>query len=352
MKGKHMVRRVHARNRMGRILGGISVCVLLVVGAGWGRNTDEVESGTPPRSIEICSELNRLWEGKDFEKANDYILELHSTWGNYIPVEWTWVLHAAHFGEQIEESLARARQLRDLLDGHVELACPVLMDELDAFIHRTEDGVAFFKKVGSTPAKRAAERDPRKRGTMYTPPEKWEDIEDYFYFLVPEAILKADRVEWMEWSNKTRFWHLRDVPEAELNWKLRSEKTPLSEKYEIGCELVSRLEEEGGAARIVQGFRDANPLYLLPKMVDSLQSTPDTAIPALLAYLESPPDWHNDELERMSAVWALVRIGRADADVLRVLQDCSEENSRWKKLPHYAEKSIKYLVEDKKTAEY
>jgi hypothetical protein len=78
-------------------------------------------------------------------------------------------------------------------------------------------------------------------------------------------------------------------------------------------------------------------------LVASLVASPKESIPALVSFLDAPAHKYDDKMEREMAIWALVRLGRADGEVLRVLEDCRVAHPD-DELGDYAARAIDYLT--------
>ncbi|MBQ9344435.1 MAG: hypothetical protein IJT88_04385 [Kiritimatiellae bacterium] len=297
----------------------------------------------PPGSAEIFDAVNRLWTDKKYAETDAYVRELHAAWSNYIPAELTWILHARRFGTQVEECIERAKTLKDAMENDIELASPAFMEVFGDYIRRAEGMASFYEASGHGRERRAEERNPLNSDARFKPPRHWLGAEDYLYILAPEALFGAE-AKWREGDRLPEDKAIAGMSGDELLWQLGVIGTPLAEKTAICRELVRRMEAEGGAGRVVREFLGASVLYTYPDLVASLVASPDEAIPALVAFLEGPIDRYNLILERKMAIWALVRIGRADAEVLRVLEDCRAAHPD-DELGDYAARAAEYLKE-------
>ncbi len=296
----------------------------------------------PPRNTEICDELNRLWQAKAYAEADAYVKKLHAEWGNYVPVALTWIFHAEHFGSQLEESVARAKALQKIMQAHIELESPVFMEELRCHIRRTEDIAHFFQGTGETPEKRDAERNPLHSDSRFHPASYWVKGEDSLYYLAPEAIW-GEGVTWRSGDSGQEKSSVAGLSNRELSWRLGVDGVTLAEKASISHELVRQLQEEGGAERIVRELIGPSVLYTYPDLVASLVASPKESIPALVSFLDAPAHKYDDKMEREMAIWALVRLGRADGEVLRALEDCRAAHPN-DELGDYVARAIDYLT--------
>lgn len=296
----------------------------------------------PPGSLEIFDTLNRLWKDKKYEEADIYVRELHSVWSNYVPAELTWAIHAFHFGTQLEDCIDRAKALKGVLEKDIELASPLFVSELGDYIGREEGTLSFYEANGHDRARRAAERNPIDPHAKVKPTSRWLWMEDFFYCLVPEVIL-GDKVVWREGDIPEPDRKHEGLSDKQLHWLLGVDETTLTEKMAICRELTRRMEVEGGVEKVVRGILGVNVVYLYPAMVASLMASPDEAIPALVTFLKTPIDRYNPTMQRKMAIWALVRIGRADGEVLRALEDCRAAHPN-DELGDYVARAIDYLT--------
>lgn len=320
--------------------------LMLVLGIGFvatGADTPQDRKPEPPGSLEIFDTLDRLWKNKQYAEADLCARELHSSWSNYVPAQLTWAIHPFHFGNQLEDCIERIRALKAILEKDISLAPPMLLSGLDNFIQREEDTLAFYENNGHDRARRAAEQNPLSPQAKVKPASRWLWMEDYFYSLAPEAIL-GDEVVWRESSPPRLDKKYEGLSDKDLHWLLGVDETALTDKMAICRELTRRMWETGGAEKVVWSFLGANAAYLYPAMVASLMASPDEAIPALVAFLDNPIKQRiNPARQRKMAIWALVRIGRADGEVLRALEDCRAAHPD-DELGDYATRAIDYLT--------
>ena len=328
----------HSLKTTASVLVLFSVAGLAAIGAS-GRQDGKLQ---PPGSLEIFDTLNRLWSDKKYAEADAYARELHSTWSNYAPAELTWAIHAFHFGTQLEDCIERAKVLKAVLEKNIELASPLFVSELGDYIGREEGTLSFYDANGHDRVRRAVERNPMDPHTKVKPTPRWLWMEDFFYCLVPEVIL-GDKVVWREGDLPAPDRKHESLSDKELHWLLGVDETTLTEKMAICRELTRRMEVEGGTERVVQGILGLNVVYLYPAMVASLMASPDEAIPALVAFLKTPINRYNPTMQRKMAIWVLVRIGRADREVLRALEDCRAAHPD-DELGDYAARAIDYLT--------
>ena len=311
---------------------------LATIGVAWAADA----ASQPPGSAEIFDVVNTLWTDKKYAEADAYVRDLHAAWSNYIPTELTWVLHARRFGTQVEACIERAKALQDALENDIELASPAFMEVFSNYILRAEGMASFYETSGHGRERRAVERNPLNPNARFKPPRRWLGAEYYLYILAPEAVFGAE-VKWREGGRLPADKPIDGVSGDELLWQLGVIGTSLKDKMAICQKLVQRMEQEGGAGRIVREFTGASVLYTYPMLVASLTAVPDEAIPALVAFLEVSPNERQDNLERKMAIWALVRIGRADGEVLRALEDCRAAHPD-DELGDYAARAIDYLT--------
>lgn len=306
-----------------------------------GANLRQNDKAQPPGSLEIFDTLDRLWQNKQYAEADAYVRELHSAWSNYAPAELTWAIHAFHFGSQLENCIDRAKALKAVLEKDIEMASPLFVSELGDYIGREEGTLSFYEANGHDRARRAAERNPLDPHAKFEPTRRWLWMEDCFYSLVPEVTLGNEAV-WREGDHPEPYKKHEGLSDRELHWLLGVEETTLTEKMAICRELTRRMWAEGGAEKVVRGILGVNVAYLYPAMVASLVESPDEAIPALVAFLEMPMNRYNPTMERKMAIWALVKIGRADGEVMRVLEDCRTAHPD-DELGDYAARAAEYL---------
>ena len=296
----------------------------------------------PPGSLEIFDTLNQFWMNKQYVEADTYVQELHSTWSNYVPAELTWAIHACHFGARLEDCIERIQALKALLEKDIELAPPLFVDELGGYIGRQENTLSFYESNGHDRVRRAAEQNPLDPKAKFKPSRRWLWMEDCFYSLVPEVML-GDEVIWRKGDLPEPDKKHEGLSDKELHWLLGVDETTLTEKMAICRELTRRMTAEGGSEKVVRGFLGFNVAYLYPAMIESLMATPDESVPALVAFMDAPINRYNPTMQRKMAIWALVRIGRADEEVMRVLEECRAAHPD-DELGDYAARAAEYLA--------
>lgn len=295
----------------------------------------------PPGSLEIFDTLNQFWVNQQYAEADAYVQELHSAWSNYLPAELTWAIHAHHFGARLEDCIERIQALKAILEKDIELAPPLFVDELADYIERQKNTLSFYESNGHDREQRAAKQNPLDSKAKFKPARRWLRMEDCFYSLVPEVVL-GDKEVWRKGDLPEPDKKHEGLSDKELHWLLGVDETTLTEKMAICRELTRRMKAEGGSEKVVKGFLGFNVAYLYPAMVASLVADPDEAIPALVAFMDAPIDRYNPSMQRKMAIWALVRIGRADEEVLRVLEECRAAHPD-DELGVYAARAAEYL---------
>ena len=132
---------------------------------------------------------------------------------------------------------------------------------------------------------------------------------------------------------------LEQMPEKTLLMDMCNEQIAMPERKVFARELIHRQAATGGISNLVQSFYAAYSVYTYQDAVDELVKSGKEAIPALLAYINSP--MHSSERPKM-AIWALVRIEIADDDVIRTLQSITT-HTIYPDLAQYARDALQYL---------
>jgi len=92
-------------------------------------------------------------------------------------------------------------------------------------------------------------------------------------------------------------------------------------------------------SNLVQSLRAGDSAYTYHDTVEELVKTGASAIPELVKFINDPAHLPYDQ---KMAIWALVRIGVADPDVIQTLRSISSNTDR-ADLAKYAQDALQYL---------
>lgn len=296
----------------------------------------------PPTSTTIYQTLEQLWSNRQYDELKTYIETLDRSWGDYVPVQIASAIYSYKYGAQVEDAIDRLNTLRARLQPNIAASSPVFMELLDSRILRYEKTKKFYLQQSISRANRLTERNPLKK-TEFKPSKHWG--EEMLFFNAPEAFLTESGVRSAAIKDRvaTAVPSLDQALVKTLQRDVGDEKKPMAERKAFAQELVRRRVAEGGISNLVQSIRAGDSSYTYQDTVEELAKAGPSAIPALIEFINDPAHFPRDQ---KMAIWALVRIGVADAEVIRALQAVSAITDR-ADLVKYAQDALHYLQSKK-----
>ena len=296
----------------------------------------------PPSSAVIFQTIEQLWSTRKFKKLDKYIKELEKSWKGYVPAEIALAIYSYQYGAQVEGAIERLETIRDGLQNDIILASPIFMSLLDGRILRYNDIKNFYFKNGISREERLKERHPFKK-TKFKHAPHWG--EEMLFFNAPEIFLTGEghQATVKEITTIENFV-LEQIPEKTLLMDMCNEQIAMPERKVFARELIHRQAATGGISNLVQSFYAAYSVYTYQDAVDELVKSGEEASPALLEYINSL--MHGSERPKM-AIWALVRIGIADDEVIQTLQSITT-HTIYPDLAQYARDALQYLQDKDK----
>ena len=292
---------------------------------------------TPPSSAAIHQTLERLWGERQFDALDEYVTRLGQEWNAYVPAQLAKAIYSYNNDVDIEEAIKRLEEIRAALRMNIALASPLFMELLDSRILRYRSLARWYSEKGLT-------RD--RLIKMYAPREMdpsklskhWGD--EMLFFNAPEVFLtKQGVLPSAKGRAETAVSSLEHVPVTTLQGRVGDEKQPMTERKLFAQELVRRRVADGGVSNLVQSLRAGDSAYTYHDTVEELVKTGASAIPELVKFINDPAHLPYDQ---KMAIWALVRIGVADPDVIQTLRSISSNTDR-ADLAKYAQDALQYL---------
>lgn len=314
------------------------IIISLLIALCMPRLSGAVESSLPSSAV-IYQTLDRLWGERKYAELDEYVHALQRKWSAYVPVELTMAIYSYQYGAQVEDAVERLNSLREKLNSDIAAASPVFMELLDGRITRYERLKQFYLEQGISREQRLAERNPLKR-SAFKHAKRWVGVDEMLYFNAPEVFLTEAGVRSSgKGPTTTAVPSLAQAPVNTLQSEIADDKKPMAERKAFAQEIVRRRGTEGGVSNLVQSLRAGDSPYTYQDTVEELVKAGATAIPALIEFINDPAHF---PLDQKMGIWALVRIGVADPDVIRTLQDISENADR-ADLAKYAQEALQYL---------
>lgn len=291
----------------------------------------------PPSSATIYATLERLWNNREFVEVDAYVKTLTKSWSNYVPVQLTLAIYSDHFGGQVEETVARLKMLREKLNADVMAVSPVFLEFLDSRIlmyGKTQD---FYQQHGVSRDDRLAKRNPLGE-SAFKHAKHWG--EEMMYFNAPEVFLTEEGVVPAHSDESvTDDPGLKQQNAQQLLQSIGDDKTTMHTRKAMAKELIEKRAAKGDLKELFQGLDEANMVYTYRDTVEALAKVGRDAVPGVLESLNDPSGSNTD---KKCAIWALVRIGVADPDVIQTLQTISLNTDR-ADLAKYAQDALQYL---------
>ncbi|MBU0677963.1 MAG: hypothetical protein KJ626_07575 [Verrucomicrobia bacterium] len=293
----------------------------------------------PPSSTAIYQTLEQLWSSRKFTELTEYVHELRSSWDGYVPVELTLAIYSDQYGAQVEDAIDRLESLRERLGADVGAASPVFMELLDSRIIRYKKAQKFYLQQGISREQRLAERDPLKK-TEFKHSKHWVGVDEMMYFNAPEVFLTEQGIiPAHPGESVTDDTGLKQKNAQQLLQSISDDQTTMDVRKAAARELVKKRATKGDLKEVAQGLDEANMVYTYRDTVEELAKVGREAVPGVLEALNAPSGSNTD---KKCAIWALVRIGVADPDVIQTLQAISENADR-ADLAKYAQDALQYL---------
>jgi hypothetical protein len=292
---------------------------------------------TAPSPAAIHQTLEQLWSSRRFEELTAYVGDLERSWDGYVPVQLARAIYSYKYGAQVEEAIDRLKILRSRLQTNIAASSPVFMELLDSRIRRYEDSKKFYLEQGIAREKRLADRNPLKT-TEFKHSKHWG--EEMLFFNAPEVFLTESGVRSaMKVYEATAVQSLDKVSLKVLQNDVGDEKKPMIERKAFAQELVRRRIAQGGVSNLLHSLRSGDIAYTYQDTIQALVRSGSAAIPGLIGYVNDPR-WYVSE--QKMAIWALVRIGAADSEVIQALQSVVARTDR-ADLAKYAGDALHYL---------
>ena len=295
------------------------------------------EEARPPSSATIYDTLERLWSGRKFVKVDAYVKGLEKSWSHYVPVQLTLAIYSDHYGGQVEDTVARLKTLREKLTAEAMAVSPVFLEFLDSGILMYGKTQEFYRRRGISRDDRLAQMNPLGKST-FKHAKHWGD--EMMYFNVPEVFLTEQGiVPARSDKSMTDDAGLKQKNVQQLLQGIGNDKAAMDARKAAVRELIERRAAEGGPKEVARGLCEANMVYTYHDTVEELAKTGRDAVPSVLEILNDPSGSNTD---KKCAIWALVRIGVVDPDVIQPLQAISSNTDR-ADLAKYAQNALQYL---------
>jgi len=306
-----------------------ALCLPLLSGA--------VENKTPPSSATIYDTLERLWSGRKFVEVNAYVKGLEKSWSHYVPVQLTLAIYSDHYGGQVEDTVVRLKTLREKLTAEAMAVSPVFLEFLDSRILMYSKTQEFYRRRGISRDDRLAQRNPLGKST-FKHAKHWGN--EMMYFNAPEVFLTDQGiVPARPDKSMTDDAGLKQKNVQQLLQGIGNDKAAMNARKAAVRELIEKRAAEGGLKEVARGLCEANMVYTYHDTVEELAKTGRDAVPSVLEILNDPSGSNTD---KKCAIWALVRIGVVDPDVIQTLQAISSNTDR-ADLAKYAQNALQYL---------
>jgi hypothetical protein len=292
----------------------------------------------PPSSADIHKTLEGLWGGGSYKGLAEYVREINAKWPGYVPVKLTLAIYSFQYGAQVEDSLLLLKKLREDLSADISIASPVFIDLLDSRIARYERLNEFYLQNGISREQRLAERNPLEE-TSFKHSNRWVGGDENLYFTAPEVFIS--NFGGRDVANalpEIRYINLEKLTIIELESSISDVKKTMPFRKAAVRELVQR-RAAAGAGKLVQSLGADDSLYTHLDAVDELVKLGALAIPDLVAFINDPNQYSGAQ---RIAIWALVRIGVADNDVVQTLQSIINRSNN-PALPQYAKHALLHL---------
>lgn len=295
------------------------------------------EEANPPSSTTIFATLEQLWSNHKFVEVDAYVKTLEKSWSNYVPVQLTLAIYSDHYGGQVEETVARFKTLREKLNADVMAVSPVFLEFLDSRIVMYGKTQEFYQQHGVSRDERLAKRNPLGKST-FKHAKHWGEEMMYFnapeVFLTEQGIIPAHPGESVPDDTG-----LKQKNAQQLLQSISDDTTTMDARKAAARELVKKRAAKGDLKEVARGLDEANMVYTYRDTVEELAKVGRDAVPGVLDALNDPSGSNTD---KKCAIWALVRIGVADPDVIQTLQTISENADR-ADLAKYAQDALHYL---------
>lgn len=301
---------------------------------------------SPPSSATIYQHVEQLWSSRKFSELDHYVRELKQTWPGYAPVELTLATYNYKYGTQIEDSIKILKALRGQLTAKIDFASPVFLDLLDSCIQQEESLLKFFVGKKKSRKQRFAEENPLKK-SRFTFSNHWVGQQgELLYFNVPEVFLTqpgavSGRVAKEEASGRK----LEALEEQQLVLIMNDLTTTMSTRKSAVSKLVRKRADEGGLKALINGFDEADVVYTYYDTVEALVQMGTNAVPSVLEVVKDFEGASSDKTK--CAIWALVRIGVINSDVVKTLQQISTD-AVLPSLAEYARLALNHLQQVEK----
>lgn len=291
----------------------------------------------PPTSTSIYETLDDLWKQGRFDDLDSYVSELRSSWGDYLPARLAHATYSFKCQVDVEKALLILEELRAVLDRDLVFASPIFMDLLDSRILRYRKTAQFRSDNGYTREKLLTTIDPRKMDPTKRSKD-WGD--EMLYFNAPEVFLTEDGVIPAQPEDATiHDAAVMQKDDQELLQFLGDDNATLHTRKSAVRKLVQKRVERGDLKQLARGLDEANMVYTYRDTVEELTSVGGDAVPVILEALNDPASSNTD---KKGAIWALVRIGVVDPEVIQSLRSIAEGSDR-AGVAGYAERALKHL---------